>query len=436
MTTASPAPPTAPDDLATAPVPHLVTDVPGPRAREAVARDEAVTSPSLGRVYPLVVARAAGCVVEDVDGNRFLDANAGIAVNSTGHCHPRVVAAIRDQAERLLHYCATDFYVPVYAELCARLAAGAPVGGPARVFLGNSGTEVVEAAIKLARRATGRFGVIAFHGAFHGRTYGSLSLTASKPGYRAGFGPFLPGVHHVPYGVPGAIDDLVFGRLSPPDDIAAVVVEPILGEGGYIVPPAGWLAELRRICDDHGIVLVADEIQSGMGRSGRLWAVEHEGIHPDVLLSAKGLASGMPVAALIARSERMTWATGSHGSTFGGNPVACAAALATLDLVEGGLVANAAVVGAHLLARLAVLQLHRPDAIREVRGRGLMIGLELRTHDDVLALEAAAFRRGLLLLGCGDSTVRIAPPLVVSREQADVLVDVLADALDDAVPRR
>ena len=406
------------------PAPLLRTELPGPRARAAIARDRAVTSTSLARVHPLVPQRASGCVIEDVDGNRFLDFNAGIAVTATGHCHPAVVAAIEEQSRNLIHYCSSDWYVPSYTELCERLAAVAPVRGAARVFLGNSGTEAVEAAIKLARHATGRPNLIAFRGAFHGRTLGSLSLTASKARYRAGFGPLLPGVFHAPYGEPGGVERTVFAGLSRPDDVAAIFVEPIQGEGGYVVPPSGWLAELRALCDAHGIVLVVDEVQSGVGRTGRMWATEHEGVEPDVLLAGKGLASGLPLSAVIARADLMRWEPGMHGSTFGGNPVACAAALATLDLVQHGLMAAAAESGAYLRARLEELAVSH-HVIRDVRGRGLMLGVELPDHDAAVHVEQSAFQRGLIVLTAGEATVRLSPPLVVSRAEIDTAVDIL-----------
>jgi 4-aminobutyrate aminotransferase len=420
-------------DLAAASAPALVTDVPGPRAREWVARDEQVTSPSMGRVYPLVPARAGGLVIEDVDGNRFLDFNAGIAVTSTGHCHPAVVDAISTQAGQLIHYCSSDFYPPVYAQLAERLVARAPIAGPSKVFLTNSGTEAVEAAIKLARHTTGRQDVIAFLGAFHGRSYGSLSLTASKAKYRQGFGPMLPGVHHAPYGVDGYLEDVLFEHLVSPEEVAAVIVEPIQGEGGYVLPPQGWLVQLQELCRKHGILFVADEIQSGVGRTGKLWAVEHEGVEPDVLLSGKGLASGMPLGALLARSDVMKWSPGAHGSTFGGNPVACAAALATLDLVEGSLMANAAAVGDLLLTRLRELQSRQP-LLTDVRGRGLMIGIDFPDHDTAAAVEQTCFRRGLLVLTCGARAIRFAPALTVTAEQAETAVSILAAACADLTP--
>ncbi len=416
--------------------PLLVTELPGPRATAVIARDEAVTSPSLTRVYPLVVQRGRGCVIEDVDGNRFLDFNAGIAVVAAGHAHPAVNAAIHAQVDDVLHYCSSDFYLPAYADVCARLAASAPLAD-ARVFLSNSGTEAVEAALKLARHHTGRPNVIAFLGAFHGRSLGSLSLTASKSRQRAGFGILTPGSFHAPFADPyggdgptGAryIEEVLFTKLTAPTDVAAVFVEPIQGEGGYIVPPAGWLADLRRLCDEHGILLVADEVQSGVGRTGRMWAVEHDGISPDIMCVGKGLASGMPLAGIVARADVMDWEPGGHGSTFGGNPVACAAALATLDLVERELAANAAGVGEHLLAELAALQARQP-LVEQVRGRGLMIGIDLPDHDTAAALEQACFHRGLLVLTCGERSIRLAPPLVVTRGQADIALSILDDAL-------
>ena len=386
------------DDLATPAEPRILTDLPGPAARAVIERDERVTSPSLTRVYPLVVRRGAGCIIEDVDGNRFLDFNAGIAVTAAGHAHPRVNAAIHAQVDDVLHYCSSDFYLPVYAEICERLAASAPMQ-PARVFLANSGTEAVEGAIKLARHSTGRPNVIAFFGGFHGRSLGSLSLTASKARQRGGFGAMLAGSFHAPYAgqaeLDGAayIEEVLFKRLTEPDDVAAIFVEPIQGEGGYIVPPRGWLGELRELCDRHGILLVMDEVQSGIGRTGKMWACEHEGVVPDVICAGKGLASGLPLAALIARADIMDWPPGRHGSTFGGNPVACAAAVATFDLVEGGLAANAAMVGAHLLAGLRAMQPKHP-VITDVRGRGLMVGIDTPDHDTAEALQRRASSAG------------------------------------------
>ncbi len=414
-------------------MPNIVTELPGPNARAVIERDERYSSPSLTRVYPLVVERGEGCMLTDVDGNRFLDFNAGIAVNAAGHAHPAVNAAIHAQTDACLHYCSSDFYHPVYAELCERLALSAPMPD-AKVFLANSGTEAVEGALKLARHHTGRPNVIAFYGAFHGRSLGSLSLTASKAKYRSSFGIVTPGSYHAPFagdnnGLDGAeyIEQVLFARMTEPQDVAAIFVEPIQGEGGYIVPPAGWLAKLRDLCDRHGILLVADEVQSGVGRTGKMWAVDHEGVVPDIMTAGKGLASGLPLSALIARGDIMQWGPGRHGSTFGGNPVACAAAVATLELVENELAANATVVGDRILGALRQLQTTQP-LITDVRGRGLMIGIDLADHDAAEAVEQACFRRGLLALTCGQRGVRMAPPLVVTAEQADTAVAIFADA--------
>jgi 4-aminobutyrate aminotransferase len=415
-------------DLANAEAPRLLTEVPGPEALARIDRDRKVTSPSLPRAYPFVPRRGSGSVVEDVDGNRFLDLNAGIAVTSTGHAHPAVVEAIRRQAGELLHYSASDFYLPIYSDVCWELDRIAPFEEGAKTFLTNSGTEAVEAAIKLARFATGRQYVIAMLGSFHGRSYGSVSLTASKAKYRATFGPLLPGVHHTPFGDFDHLEQVLFRRLVSPSEVAAIVVEPILGEGGYVLPPDGWFPYLRELCDRHGILLVADEVQSGMGRTGKMWAIEHFGVEPDVVLAGKGIASGMPLGATIARQSLMTWEAGAHGSTYGGNPVACAAALATLELIEGGLMDNAREVGAVLLDGLRRMQERHPSIV-DVRGLGLMIGVELADHDTMVAVEHAAFRRGLLVLGCGESVVRIAPPLVIRRDQAETGLAVFEEAV-------
>jgi 4-aminobutyrate aminotransferase len=429
---------------AASPVPDVRTELPGPRAAAVIARDEQFTSPSLTRVYPLVVARGRGCVIEDVDGNRFLDFNAGIAVAAAGHAHPDVNAAIHAQVDDVLHYCSSDFYLPAHADVAARLAELAPMPsatGGVRTFLCNSGTEAVEAALKLARHHTGRPNVIAFLGAFHGRSLGSLSLTASKSRQRAGFGVVAPGSFHAPYWDPydpdaltGAdhIERVLFARLTDPTDVAAVFVEPIQGEGGYIVPPDAWLADLRTLCDRHGIMLVVDEVQSGIGRTGTMWACQRADgsviAEPDIMCVGKGLASGLPLAGIVARAELMDWEPGGHGSTFGGNPVACAAANVTLDLAERELAANARDVGAHLLQALGDLARRQP-LVRQVRGRGLMIGIDLVDHDTAEALQEGCFRRGLLTLTCGERALRLAPPLVVTREHADTAVAILADAL-------
>ncbi len=422
------------------PVPDLITAIPGPKARAHVSYDETWTSPSLPRAYPIVPVRGEGLVVEDIDGNLFLDFAAGIAVNSTGHSHPQVVAAIREQAADLIHFSASDFYLPIYPEVCQRLARLAPFEGPARVYLGNSGTEVVEAAIKLARYATHRPYIVAFLGAFHGRTYGSVSLTASKAKYHAGFGPLLPGVFHAPYGKVADLawfDQVLFDKQAPASEVAAIIVEPIQGEGGYIVPEDGFLEGLREICDRHGILLIADEIQSGAGRTGRMWAVEHWGVQPDILLSAKGIASGMPLGALIARASILeAWGPGAHGSTFGGNPVACAAALATLELLEGGLVANAAARGEQALAGLRRLAGEQPELVRDVRGKGLMLGIEFPTAEQAEAVQMAAFRRGLLILECGPSSVRMSPALTVSETEMATALRIFGEAVAEVAGAR
>jgi 4-aminobutyrate aminotransferase len=424
-------------------VPHIVTELPGPLARELIARDAAVTSPSLTRAYPLVAESGSGYVVTDVDGNRFLDFAAGIAVAATGHSHPAVVQAISDQAQRLIHIAATDFYEPRYLKLSERLAAMAPFGEPARVFLTNSGTEAVEGAIKLARHHTGRQGIIAFQGGFHGRTMGSLSLTNSKVRQRAGFGPLLPMVFHAPFprvrswregsGGDGTAElevlrDAILGRLVAPSDVAAIVFEPVQGEGGYWVAPEPFVRGLREICDEHGILLVADDIQSGMGRTGRLWSLEHYGVEPDIVTVAKGIASGMPLGAFIGRARLFTWEAGAHGSTFAGNPVCCAAAEVTLDLLQDGLVANAAAMGERLRAGLEYAS-EGCAVVRDIRGIGLMIGVEFATHEEAHAVELAAFERGLLVLEAGESTIRFCPPLVVDEYAVDTAIRIYAEAL-------
>jgi 4-aminobutyrate aminotransferase len=422
------------------PVPHIVTELPGPKARAHVAFDETWTSPSLPRAYPIVPVRAEGLTVEDADGNLFLDFAAGIAVNSTGHCHPKVVHAIQEQAERMLHFSASDFYLPIYPEVCRRLAQLAPIkGGRARTYLGNSGTEAVEAAMKLARHATGRPYIVAFLGAFHGRTYGSVSLTASKAKYHAGFSPLLPGVYHAPFGKVADLryfDEVLFDKLIPANEVAAIVVEPIQGEGGYIVPEDGFLQGLRDICDKHGILLVADEVQSGAGRTGKMWAVDHWDVKPDILISAKGIASGMTLGAMIARADLMEhWGPGAHGSTYGGNPVACAATLATLDLLEGGLVDNARERGEQALRLLRPLLDVHPGLVRDVRGKGLMLAVEFDTADDAEAVQWAAFQRGLLVLECGKSSIRMSPPLTVTSDELVTGIGIFLDAIRDVASR-
>jgi len=430
------------------PVPDIRTELPGPLAREVYKRDQAITSPSLPRAYPMTPQRGFGVVLADADDNLFLDFNAGIAVNSTGHCHPRVVAAVAEQAAQLLHYSASDFYLPIYSRMCEAIAATAPMDGPVRVFLTNSGAEAVEGAVKLARYATGRANVISFYGGFHGRTYGAVSLTASKAKYHAGFGPLLPGVYHAPYAfsrrdpVTGErlhdpdetfdyLENVLFRYEVPPGEVAAIVVEPIQGEGGYILPPHEWLARLRELCDRYGILLVADEVQSGAGRTGKMWAVEHAGVQPDVLLAAKGIASGLPLGAFLARADIMEhWSAGAHGSTYGGSPVPCAAGLATLEVIESeNLRGNATEQGEFLLAGLRELRAESGGLITDVRGVGLMIGVEFRTADAAEAVQRQAFERGLLVLECGESSIRISPALVITREQAQVGLRIFGQAV-------
>jgi 4-aminobutyrate aminotransferase len=434
-------------------LPHLPGPVPGPRAQAMIERDQRVVSPSYTRCYPLAVESGEGCMIHDVDGNRFLDFNAGIAVVATGHCHPRVVDAIQKQAARLIHMSGTDFYYEGMIALAEKLAALAPGDDERRVSFGNSGAEAMEGALKLARYATGRDKVIAFFGGFHGRTLGALSLTARKSTQRAGFGPMVPGVVHAPYPYcyrcpvgkqPDScavecvqfIEQTLFKTIAPAEEVAAIVVEPIQGEGGYIVPPRKFFDELARLADQHGILLVFDEVQSGMGRTGKMWAAEHFGAVPDVMAVAKGIASGMPLGATVARADVMTWPPGAHASTFGGNPVACAAALTTIALLEEGLMENAARMGAHLMDRLRTWPSRFP-CVGDVRGLGLMLGVEFvsnqatrekapRLRDRIVDL---AFERGLLVLGAGENTMRLCPPLVVNREQCDFALDTLEECM-------
>ena len=433
--------------------PRIMTPPPGPKARAVIERDARVMSQNFAKDYPLVAERAWGPVVEDPDGNRYLDFAAGIAVAATGHSHPEVVAAIKAQADRFLHMCATDFFYENVVELAEGLARRAPGPAPWRVFFANSGAEVVEAAVKLARLRTGRQKVIAFYGAFHGRTYGAMSLTASKPVQRRGYAPLLPEVLHSHYAycyrcpvnrTPEScaiqcldlLTETMFGTTVDPGEVAAVIVEPVQGEGGYVVPHPGFLQKLRAVTRRYGILLIADEVQCGMGRTGRLFASEHFGLEPDIVTLAKGIASGMPLGALLARDEVMQWNNGGHGSTFGGNPVSVAAALATFRLLESGLIENAARVGEHLKALLRT-RLEPHPVVGDVRGLGLMIGVEIvkdresRTPAPELRerILQEAFRRGLLLLGCGKSTIRLAPPLTIDEEDATLAAGILDEAI-------
>jgi 4-aminobutyrate aminotransferase len=440
--------------------PDIKTPLPGPKAKTIIDRDSKYVSPSYTRDYPFVIARGEGAVVEDVDGNRFLDCAAGIAVNSTGVSHPEVVKAITEQAQKFIHMSGTDFYYEPQVRLAEELAGIAPVDGDVRTFFGNSGTEATEAALKLSRYFTKRHGVIAFLGAFHGRSLGSLSLTASKAIQRRGFGPFMPGVYHAPYAdcyrcPVGArpetcaaeclafIEDQILVHLISPDEVAAIVVEPIQGEGGYVVPPKQFLQRLRDLTRQHGMLLVLDEVQSGMGRTGRMFAADHFDIKGDVVNIAKGIASGLPLGVTCARADIMSWPPGAHASTFGGNPVACAAASATIKLLKEQLIANAATVGEHLMNGFRELQ-HRHDIIGDIRGKGLMIGIELvrnrqtkeRAVEERNALVQAMFRRGVLILGAGKNAVRLAPPLVLTKSQADSVVAVMDEALTEVVHTR
>jgi 4-aminobutyrate aminotransferase len=435
--------------------PKLIGPVPGPKAQAAVEADSRLISPSYTRSYPLVAKRGRGVRVEDVDGNEFLDFAAGIAVTSTGHCHPEVVAAIQKQAAELIHISGTDFYDEHLTDLATRLSAVAPMPGPHKFFYGNSGAEAIECALKLARYHTGRQQVISFLGAFHGRTMGALSLTASKPQQKRRFSPLVPGVTHIRYpytyrGCTGGpeeqeafnlscaryLEEKLFKTILPPEEVAAVFIEPIQGEGGYVEAPTNFLRELRAICNRHGILLVADEVQSGAGRTGKWWAIEHSGVEPDIVCMAKGIASGMPLGICMTRAEIMDWVPGSHASTFGGNPISIAAALATMDVLEREAIANAAHVGGKMLKRLEGWKESHP-LVGDVRGRGLMIGIELvkdkATREPVPALrnriENLAFERGLMILGCGETSLRLCPALVVSEHEATVALDILEETL-------
>ncbi len=434
--------------------PHLKTELPGPKARAMIARDAEVISPSYPRDYPFVMSHGRGTEVWDVDGNRFLDFAAGIAVCATGHAHPQVVAAVKAAADDFLHI-SSDYWHENMTALGERLAAVAPMPEPAMSFLCQSGTEAVEGALKLARYVTKRPRFIGFLGGFHGRTMGSLSFTSSKYTQQLGFAPTMPGVTHVPYPNPYrplfAGDDqgkavldyirMLFERSVPASEVAAILVEPLQGEGGYLVPPPGFLTGLRALCDEHGILLIFDEVQSGVGRTGKMFACEHAGVSPDIMTLAKGLGSGLPIGAVVARKSLMSqWKRGAHGNTYGGNPISCAAANATLDLVRGGLVDNAATVGAYFMQRLRELKRDYP-CIGEVRGQGLMIGMELiesdadRTPARGLCDEVVtrAFHNGLLLLSCGVSTVRFMPPLNVSTEEVDEAIALLRIGMDEAL---
>jgi 4-aminobutyrate aminotransferase len=435
--------------------PKLKTTLPGPNAQKIVAADDRLISPSYTRSYPMVAKTGRGLRVTDVDGNEFLDFAAGIAVTSTGHCHPEVVKAIQDQAAELIHMSGTDFYYESMTILAERLSAIAPMPGPHKFYYGNSGAEAVECALKLARYHTGRQNIISFFGAFHGRTMGALSLTASKPQQKRRFAPFMPGVTHVryPYAYRGCsggpqeeeafalgcaryIEEKLFKTVLPPEEVAAIILEPIQGEGGYVVAPTNFLQEIRRICDRHGILLIADEVQAGSGRTGKWWSIEHSGVQPDIVTIAKGIASGMPLGICMAKAEIMDWVPGSHASTFGGNPVCIASALATMDIIQREGLQNATTVGEAMMTRLRPW-IAKHSTVGDVRGRGLMIGIEIvkdqksRTpvgpmRDRIVDL---AFERGLLILGCGETSIRLCPPLIVNQHEADIALDILEECI-------
>ena len=442
--------------------PKLITPIPGPLARKMIERDEQVISPSYTRCYPLAVKSGHGTRIEDVDGNEFLDFTAGIAVTSTGHCHPQVVEAIQKQCAQLIHMSGTDFYYEQMPALAERLSAIAPMPGPHRVYYGNSGAEAVECAMKLARYHTGRQNIVSFLGSFHGRTMGALSLTGSKVQQKRRFAPFVPGITHVPYpyayrncndalpteealGLACAryIEEKLFKTILPPEEVAAIILEPIQGEGGYVVAPDVFLQEIRRICDRHGILFIADEVQSGTGRTGKWWAIQHSGVEPDIVCTAKGIASGMPLGVCIAKAQTMDWVPGSHASTFGGNPVSIAAALATLDILEHEGLKNATAVGTAMLTRLRTW-VGKYANVGDVRGRGLMLAVELvqdkQSRNPVPTLRDRivdlAFHKGLLLLGCGETSIRLCPSLLVDPREAEIALDILEQCIQSAASHR
>lgn len=437
--------------------PEIKTELPGPKGRAIIAADAEFVNPAYPRPdFKLVAQRGEGVWVEDVDGNILLDCNAGVAVCSTGHCHPEVVRAIQDQAAQLIHMCGTDYYYALMPQLAEKLNGIVPLQRPTRTHFANSGTEAVETALKLAMHATGREKFISFFGSFHGRTLGSLSLTSSKAAQRLGFKRQALDVVHLPYpneyrnpfsaddcgdggvvqGAVNWIENRLFKTTTPPSEVAAIVVEPVQGEGGYVPAPAGFLQELRRICDERGILLIVDEVQSGMGRTGKMFALDHYGVQADIVCIAKGIASGLPLGACVARADLMDWKPGAHASTFGGNPVAIAAALKTIEILERELVANSAEVGAYLKQGLERL-MAKHDCIGDVRGMGMMLGVEFvkdrtsKTPDPELRdrVEMASFQRGLILLGCGANSIRWSPPLILNRENVDVALEIFDDAI-------
>jgi 4-aminobutyrate aminotransferase len=445
--------------LENAKLPEIKTELPGPKAREIIHRDATYISPGYTRSYPLVIRRGRGAMIEDVDGNIFLDFNAGVAVCALGHAHPEVVEAIARQASEFIHICGTDYYYPQMVVLAEKLNQITPGDFAKRVHYGNSGAEAMEAAIKAAIYSTGRNKFISFYGAFHGRTMGALSLTASRSVQRRGFGPQSLDVTHVPYANPlrcplerkagesvgkrvaRYIEEVVFKTTVPPEDCAAIVVEPVQGEGGYIVPEADFLPELRRICDNHGILLIVDEVQSGVGRTGKMWAVEHFGVTPDIICIGKAIGGGLPLGVTLSRQDLMRWRAGAHASTFGGNPVAIEAALKTLEIIEGGLLERTVELGNYMLERLRELK-RRHRVVADVRGLGLMLGLELVRDSTSLEpwpelrdqVVVECFKRGLILLGAGESSIRLSPPLIIDRDQADFAIDTIDAAIAKLCP--
>jgi 4-aminobutyrate aminotransferase len=447
-----------PDDLKSRTSDRIMTVLPGPKAKAMLARDAQVVSPSYPRDYPFVMDYGRGAEVWDVDGNRFIDFAAGIAVTSTGHSHPKVVQSIKNAADKFLHI-SSDYYHEHQIRLGEKLNQIAPMDEPAMTFFANSGTESVEGALKLARYVTGRQRFIGFLGGFHGRTMGALAFTSSKYTQQAGFFPTMPGVTHVPYpnnyrpvlagadqgeAVLNYIENILFQSVVPAKEVAGILIEPIQGEGGYIVPPDGFLPGLRALCDRHGIMLIADEVQSGIGRTGKMFAIEHWGVEPDIVTSAKGLGSGMPIGAIIARKSIMEqWARGAHGNTYGGNPLACAAAIATIELVQSEYMANAVVMGDYLLDKMVKLADKYP-MIGEVRGKGLMIGMEfvedretrVPAKEFVADVITEAFHNGVLLLSCGVSTIRFMPPLMLEKDLADEAIELIDRSIEAVMKRQ
>jgi 4-aminobutyrate aminotransferase len=441
-------------------LPQIRTELPGPRARALLDKDATYISPSYTRSYPLVMQRGYGAMIEDVDGNVFLDFNAGVAVTALGHGNPEIAEVIYRQAREFTHISGTDYYYPQQTQLAEKLNLVTPGDFLKRVHYGNSGAEAIEGALKVAMHSTGRSKFIAFRGAFHGRTLGAMSLTASRAAQRRGFGPQVLDVTHVPYANPirfplslkagesisrriaRHIKDELFKTTLPPEDCAAIIVEPVQGEGGYVVPPSDFLPELRAICDEHGILLVVDEVQSGMGRTGRMWAIDHFGVVPDVMCMAKAIGGGLPLGVTLARADLMAWSPGAHASTFGGNPVAIAAAMRTFELLEGGIIKNAADLGAYMLNRLGELK-EKFSCVAQVRGLGLMIGIEIARDSAGVdpwpelrnALVVDCFNRGLVLQGAGESAIRFSPPLIIDKDQADFAIDTLEDCISGAVRR-